>query len=756
KRQVELTNAIVEASTLALDPTPEVYYLIRAAFNHLLSATESLGQARGSGMLALSNGKATREQRALIGSLSADVRLDLSDARMAIGKAVKITPAASKEALGKAMAQTLTAAEAANRMVDEHVVYSEPLAYDVSEFMASMSNAVDTQFELITQVSKTLEEILSARVAQMHKELLIVAGLTGGFGLLALWVMVFVSRSTTRSISHALRIAQTVAAGDLTSRIEVATTDETGQLLRALRTMNESLRASEERFRALAGLSIDVYWEQDGQYRFTQFPREGEYFAGVKVADHIGKTCWELGSVDMDESVWKPHREQLDKHEMYKDFEIKRLGQNLSLCAFTISGVPIFDDMGQFVGYRGVARDITAKHGAEVALHALESQLRESQKMEAIGTLAGGIAHDFNNILGAILGNVALAREELFEGHPALANVLQINKAGLRARSLVQQILAFSRKQPPQLVGQLLRPRLEETIALLRATVPAGVSINARLAAIPLYVLADATQLQQVLLNLCTNAWYALPDNTGHIEVGLDAVAFDSSGQRPSGVHAGRYAHLWVRDDGTGMDAATCGRIFEPFFTTKPVDQGTGLGLSVVHGIVTGHQGAITVESTLGLGSTFNVYLPLLEVPENAVTSVRRVLEKARGQGQHVIYVDDDEVMLVMVEQLLRRLEYKVTCFSDAPMAVAAIRAQPASFDLVLTDFNMPDVSGLEVAREVRRIRPDLPVVITSGYISEEMLAEVQRCGVHSVLQKENTIDELGTLVQKIFSNATV
>jgi len=397
--------------------------------------------------------------------------------------------------------------------------------------------------------------------------------------------------------------------------------------------------------------------------------------------------------------------------------------------------------------------DITERKQAEANLRGFETQLREVQKMESIGTLAGGIAHDFNNILGAILGNVALARDEVGAGHPALASLDEIHKASLRARDLVQQILAFSRRQPQQLVTQALRPVVEETRKLLRATLPARVELDVMLTDAPLHVHADATQVQQVLMNLCTNAWHALKDGVGRIGVGLDAVVLDAgAAQRLGGVPPGPYAHLWVSDTGTGMDAAIRERIFEPFFTTKPVGQGTGLGLSVVHGILTAHHGAIAVDSEPGQGSTFHLYFPAVEALPSVVSPQAAVPDTLRGHGEHVLYVDDDETMVIMVERILLRSGYRVSSYQDAQEAVAAVRDHPNAFDFVVTDFNMPEFSGLDVAHELARIRPELPVVISSGYITEELRAEAQSAGVRSLLEKQNTFQELSSLVGRILA----
>lgn len=402
---------------------------------------------------------------------------------------------------------------------------------------------------------------------------------------------------------------------------------------------------------------------------------------------------------------------------------------------------------------RIVMTDISERKAAEADLQRYEAQLRHVQKMESIGTLAGGIAHDFNNILGAILGNVDLARVELMPGHAALANLDEIHKAGSRARNLVRQILTFSRREPQELRIQQLRPVVEETHRMLRATVPAAVEIEVLLSDAALHVQADATQIQQVLMNLCTNAWHALGEGSGRIEIGLEPVRLDeAAAQHVGGLTTGFYTHLWVSDNGTGIDPRTRERIFEPFFTTKPVGRGTGLGLSVVHGIMTAHRGGIAVESEPGQGSTFHLYFPCVEQDASAETAPASPAEDIRGHGEHVLYVDDDETMILMVERILERSGYRVSAYQNAQQALTAVREHPESFDFVVTDFNMPELSGLDLAHEMARIRPDMPVVISSGYITEELRADASRSGVRGLLEKQNTSQDLGGLVGSILS----
>jgi signal transduction histidine kinase/CheY-like chemotaxis protein len=384
----------------------------------------------------------------------------------------------------------------------------------------------------------------------------------------------------------------------------------------------------------------------------------------------------------------------------------------------------------------------------------LEAQLRESQRIESIGTLAGGIAHDFNNILAGILGNVALAREDVGAGHPAQKSLEQIRKASTRARDLVQQILAFGRRQPHALVNQPLQPLVAEAMALLRSTLPASVALECAMVNEPLHAMADATQIQQVLMNLCTNAWHALQGRPGRVLVALEPFDVDAQTTRTgTDLLAGRYAHLWVQDTGSGMDAATRARIFEPFFTTKPMGQGTGLGLSVVHGIVAAHHGAIRVDSAPGEGTTVHLYLPATDPEPVSPPPPGTEPGALQGTGQHVLYIDDDDVIVLMVERLLVQAGYRVTLFTDGREAVAAVLAEPLAFDLVVSDFNMPGFTGMDVARAVAVIRPDLPVVISSGYISEDLQMQANAAGVRSLIQKQNTLEDLARVVRGILAS---
>jgi len=417
--------------------------------------------------------------------------------------------------------------------------------------------------------------------------------------------------------------------------------------------------------------------------------------------------------------------------------------------------------------------DVTERKHSEAARDQLEAQLRESQKMEALGTLAGGVAHDFNNIVATIVGNVELACQDVGPAHAALESLEEIRKASGRAKELVRQILAFGRRHPPARRLVSLEPVVTESTRFLRAMLPAGVALNVECAPGVPAVLADANQIQQVLLNLCGNAWQALQgqERPGVIEIRLEERSVSgtstvdndrrSSSERVD-LRPGRYSCLSVGDNGCGIDTATRARIFEPFFTTKPVGEGTGLGLSVVHSIVKDHDASIEVRSSPGLGTIFCIYFPEAGLPRSAGEEPGAVPDPAApaaggpaalmagGEGRHIIYVDDDESIIFLMTRLLQRKGYRVSGYTNPRAAVAAMRADSRQFDLAITDYNMPGMSGLEVARALREIRADLPIALASGYITEALRAEAPAAGVRELIYKPNTVDELCEVVARL------
>jgi len=349
----------------------------------------------------------------------------------------------------------------------------------------------------------------------------------------------------------------------------------------------------------------------------------------------------------------------------------------------------------------------------------LEAQLRQSQQMEALGTLAGGIAHDFNNLLTAIGSNADLALTEASVTPQVKEHLTELRKAHARATDLVKRILLFSRRQEANRTPTALGPVVEEAVKLLRASLPAMIDIQFAVAPDLPAVLVDGSQIHQVIMNLGTNAAHAMGERGGVLRIGLDLVTVGESPSAPSAdLGAGPHVRISVSDTGAGMSPEIRARLFEPFFTTKGTS-GTGLGLSVAHGIVTDHGGAITVESAIGQGSTFHVYLPAVDgdvVPAPAE-------EVVLGHGEHIMYVDDEEAVVFVMTRLLKRLGYRSTGYSDADEALQAFRTNPQEFNAVITDMAMPKMSGARLAHELRALRPGMPVAIASGYESAEMEA---------------------------------
>ncbi|MEC4889916.1 MAG: ATP-binding protein [Nitrospira sp.] len=401
-----------------------------------------------------------------------------------------------------------------------------------------------------------------------------------------------------------------------------------------------------------------------------------------------------------------------------------------------------------------VGNDITDRKEAEAALQASQDQIQQMQKMEALGQLAGGIAHDFNNILTAILGNAEIACAKSADDHPSRPNLARIIEGGQRASHVVQQILTFTRQQDVSRTVLPLSPVVTEALALLRATLPAGVELTSTVDAATPHVLANGTQLHQVLMNLCTNAWHALGDHPGRITVDLAPVTL---AQPLHSLHVtlppGRYARLSVRDTGCGMSRETMARIFDPFFTTKPLGQGTGLGLSVVHGIVQGHDGTIVVESAQGQGTAFHLYFPAVEAPAPAHEPAKASQAARPGRTCRLLYLDDEEMLVELVRALFEPQGYQVTGCTKPAEALALVRANPDGFDAVVTDYNMPELSGLDVAREVMKICATLPVVLVSGYLTPAEQASVLAAGVKETIPKPTMLQELGAVLTRLLDS---
>lgn len=528
----------------------------------------------------------------------------------------------------------------------------------------------------------------------------------------------------------------------------------------------ENLRSSEERFRQLIDSIPNVAvqgYDANMVCRFWNHASERLY--GYSAEEAVGASLLDL----LIPPSWHA-RVTSEVQAMFASGQVipaseLKLRRKDGSAVWVYSSHVLLRREGQAPEFFSIDYDLTERQAAEDTRLQLQSQLRESQKMEALGTLAGGVAHDFNNIVAAILGNVELALDDVPEPNPARTSLYEIRKAGRRARDLVQQILAFSRRQDNTRQPTCLRAVLEEAHSLLRATLPADVTLQLHVDPNLPAVMANATQIEQVVLNLATNALQAVHGQVGaSVQLRLERIeqldapsSVDEVETLPApDAWPGVGARLSVIDNGSGMAPETLGRVFEPFFTTKAPGAGTGLGLAVVHGILREHGAALRVRSHPGAGTVFTAVFPGLTdtAPDEPLPAPSENTRPDRPWGDaaapHVLYVDDDEAITFLVRRLLERDGYRVSAYTDAHDALDALRHGPLDVALCITDFNMPRMSGLRLAREVKALHPNLPVAIASGYISEELRLQAPAAGVDEVIYKPDTVEALCEAIARL------
>jgi len=502
-----------------------------------------------------------------------------------------------------------------------------------------------------------------------------------------------------------------------------------------------ALRESEERYRRLFEMESDAILLVDastGQIVDAN-PAAAELY-GYEIAELMELTVFGLSAEPEKTSLAMGEQRTLTPLSYHKRkdgsvFPVEARGRRSD---WRGQGVQLF-----------TIRDVSERLQAEDEKYRLESQLRHSQKMEAIGTLAGGIAHDFNNILAAIVGYTELSIQDAPRGNGIVSNLRQVLKACFRARELVKQILSFSRKTVEQeRVPVDLAPLLREAIKLVRASLPTTIQIRQDIISGPMMAMADPTQIHQVLINLCTNAAHAMEESGGVLEVGLRSCLIDeTTAMHYHDLKAGPYIRLSVSDTGCGMDKATMERIFDPYFTTKGVGKGSGLGLAGVHGILKSHEGTVRVYSEPGRGSVFHVFIPASADWQAQPGS--GAVEEVRGGTERILLVDDEEDIQDLTQRLLERLGYQVHAFTNPVDALEHFRKNPDQFDLIITDYTMPHLTGDKLAKQCLESCPTIPVLLCTGFSERMDESRAKELGVREFLLKPLSLRELGDAVRR-------
>ena len=511
----------------------------------------------------------------------------------------------------------------------------------------------------------------------------------------------------------------------------------------------DRLRGEELRFQRLA-MSAPVailQVDRDGRAIFANdrwMSLTGEGELGQKV------DRWLFGIVEKDrvriEEAWLKALQFGDAFE--EEFELEDSeGHHRFVLGHSTT---IESSKGEVEGCLITMSDVTELRQAMEDRHQLEAQLRQSQKMETMGTLAGGIAHSFNNLLQPIVGFAYLAQEAAGDNPDIREDLDYIIRAANRSRELVTQMLTFSRQAEHEKMPLQLQYLVSEALKLMKASIPSSVEMKHEIDKDCPPVLADATQVHQVVMNLCTNAWHAVRENGGDIFVGLESVTAADKASFPESLAPGSYVVLTVRDTGMGISKDIQSRIFEPFFTTKKGGQGTGLGLSVVHGIINSHGGEIFVESEVGRGTEFRIFLPVTNL--NAVSEQGGSFKVPRGT-EHILIVDDEEDITSLMGKILMNLGYRVTSFNRSKEALIRFRSDPEAFDLVLTDQTMPEMTGDEFSRQVLAIRPDTPIIMVTGYSESFSEADSRELGIAEYLMKPIRVADIGTMIRKVLDH---
>ncbi len=506
----------------------------------------------------------------------------------------------------------------------------------------------------------------------------------------------------------------------------------------------KALQVSEEKYKDILESIDDGYFEVDIAGNFTYFNDSMGRILGYPREELMGMNNREYMDEENAKMIFHAFNQVYKTSQSTKALDWRLVRKDGSGCYVETVVSLIKDSDGKGVGFRGIARDVTDRIK-------LSAQLRQARKMESIGTLAGGVAHDFNNILHMIVGNAELAIEDTPEWNPVHANLEEIKAAGLRAAGIVKQLLNFSRKteQVHKPIGAVTV--INDALKFLRSTLPSTVEIRRNIATEEKMIMADPIQINQVLMNICTNASQAMEETGGLLEVWLEEVNLGAQGVgNYPGLAVGNYVRITVSDTGPGIGPGIIDRIFDPYFTTKEVGKGSGMGLAVVHGIVKSHNGAITVDSQLGQGTTFNIVFPVVtEKPEKEVKSPD---EMPRG-SESVLFVDDEESLADMSKLMLERLGYRVETRLNPVEALELFQSNPEAFDLVITDMTMPQMTGVKLSEKLKGVRSDIPIIISTGHSLQIDGEKARQLGISAYVMKPIAMKEMAITIREVLDD---
>jgi len=520
---------------------------------------------------------------------------------------------------------------------------------------------------------------------------------------------------------------------------KIESIDGEGEIADLAKTFREILERLDRTMVSLKGSARD--WE-----RTFDSVSEAIFLVDRKnIIIRLNQSAVEKLAVGYSDAIGRQFEDLVEKADIYSEFYsdlhkesqektvLVRLRRSATGRICEMTQTPLYNEAGDAIGTVRILKDITSRLQAEEDKNRLEAQLKQAQKVEAVGTLAGGIAHDFNNILSAVIGYTEIALEDVAENTLLKRNLKEVLKAAERARELVNQILTFSRHSEETLKPLKVGIILKEALKLLRSSLPSTIEIVQNIKSDGC-VLASPTQIHQILMNLCTNASHAMQERGGRLNVSLTDVELDArfTSQNP-GALPGPYLKLTVSDTGHGIPPEVLDRIFDPFFTTKGIGERTGMGLAVVHGIITNYRGIIQIESQAGKGTIFDIFIPIVET-ESDIQSAEQ--SSVPHGGERILFVDDEEIMVDVGRQMLERLGYRVTVKSSSVEALSLFKARKDGFDLVITDMTMPILTGDRLAVKLMAIRPDIPVILCTGYSARVSEEKAKSLGIKAFVMK--------------------